>query len=419
MNYKRVDMVNSKQNWVSYSYIMVMLVMTFPVFKSNVSSNLAFAFCWIISISIAILFLKNYTKSNLFISLLVYSSIVLLNYLSGDVYFYSHFYVLNEFFMLFISTSMVWFYIPNIKRSKFDLLLLLFGLFLIESAIVSFYITIDNPGLLRQMSSEEGMKDNYDVIVPYFKIGMSDYSIPHALPIIIPGLVYAIKKTKYYYKVFYIVVLISSVILANSSGSVTALLLSILSLFLSLIISGKSLKRSKNRIVVALIIFMPFFLNQSMQLSVFDTIGNVFPENNYLQTKIDDMKASIISDRAQGTVASREDKYNLTFDAIVNNIIIGTNEKFGGHSTIPDRWATLGIVGFIPYILFLCFSIKYVLKFIRGSSLYYYYIGAGIALLLLLTKSMGAWLVWFSFLFLLPCTLVYYSKDVETCKLKG
>ena len=108
-------------------------------------------------------------------------------------------------------------------------------------------------------------------------------------------------------------------------------------------------------------------------------------------------------------MSTRIDLYNQSLSLGVTSLLIGTNGDIGGHSTIIDHFATLGIIGFIPFIILLCLIIKQEWNFLPKESSHFFVFGVLMSILMLLLKSMSNPEMWLYSLTLLPLIIHKYS----------
>ena len=397
-------------------YVLVMLSLTFQLFNTIPIFDRHYLF-WLIAAVLSFSYCKDFLKSITFTWLVVYFLVICLNRVSGDSYFKEPAKMINELVAFFIPASMAFYLFKRKDKTLVRYLLLFFGVFLVESAIVSFYVNSLFPDIIRIQSSAENVAENLTFLQPFIRMGMTDYILPHAMPVIIPGLVYVTVSSKGSKRLIYALILVAAWMLSYVSGSFTALLLSTITLFLSFLVSKKNKRKTITRLVVASIFLVPLASSPSLQFSILDGVQQLIPDENIAYRKIADIEESIIYGDAEGGVGKRQEKYDQTFSVIQESPLIGTNEaKIGGHSAVLDRIAVLGLIGIIPYFLFIFYQLKYIIRYIGGAQRYYFYIGLFAALLMILSKNMSYWPLWFMLFTLLPGLL--WIKDGEWAESK-
>ena len=167
-----------------------------------------------------------------------------------------------------------------------------------------------------------------------------------------------IKKPRARY--FFMIVLVSCLILCYLGGSTTALLTGVLGLLISMFTKVGSGRKQTLRF--SLLTVLVFFLisNDAIMLSFLNWADGRVGDMSAFHSKIMDFEESIVYGDSSGTaVQGRGELYNMSFRAIFSNPIFGTNaDIIGGHSTLLDHWACLGLLGFIPYVCFIYWQIK-------------------------------------------------------------
>ena len=397
---------------LQYLWILVMLSLTFPLSMHWPIFERHYIFI-AIGILLTILFAKRFFKQIVFNWTVIFLIIVYLNYIAGDSYFTDLNMVLfQESVNFIIPLSLTFYLFTKHDYGLFKLLIIVFGLFLIECAVISYWANSLLPGIIRLQSNAVSIQQNANILAPYVNIGMTDYAIPHAIPIIIPGLYYAFINSVNNYKVFFIIIIIASIILSYSSESFTALFFTIFSLIISIIsVNKNNSKKTITRILIVSLLFLPIASSKDLQLSSVKFVQSFFPEESLAYKKFSDITTSLTYNEADGSVSSRAITYEKTFDAIINNVIIGSDQDSGGHSAIFDRLAAIGLVGMIPWLMIIIYQIKFTLKYLRGPIRYYYYIGIFLALLMMLLKNMSNWTMWFFVITILPCLLWWIENS--------
>lgn len=409
--------VSSKPNVYQLLYIILMLSMTFPIFRHIPIFNMQYIF-WGIGIFLGVYLANSYFKTTAFWWMLLYTLVVFINYIGGDIYFHDYMSVLKEFIFFFIPATMTE-YVVNRGNIRFiKLIIIAFLFFLLEATIVSYYADLMYPTIMRLQSNAQAVDENASLLLPLQRLGMSDYLLPHAMPVIIPGLVCAIKSSQRQWKIVFFIGIFVAWLLSYVSGSFTALLFSTLSLLFSLLIKRDSIKNNVKRLLLIGLITIPIISIKPLQLSILQEIQTLFSSDSHTYKKINDIEETIVFGQAEGGVESREIRYEQTWDAFKENVFIGTNNQIGGHSSIPDRLALLGFFGIIPLLLFLYWHIKYILRFIESIKRLYYLVGLFFAMLMMMTKSMSCWTMWFALFTLLPCLLWIESKETQSHNLK-
>ena len=398
---------------LQYFYVLVMLSYTFYVFNFVPILDRHWIFM-IIAFILPLAYTTSYFGHKTFFAMMLYIGIVVLNYFGGDYFFNNYAKVIDEFIQLFIPSSMLYYLLKYRDYKLYRTMLVFFGVVLTYSTIISFIADQQYPGIMRLESFQANIEANAAILMPFFRIGLSDYTLPHALPVIAPGLIYCIRRKTGWWRIFLWIVLAASAVLTYVSGSFTAFMMEIVVVLISFLIGRNNKRGTRRSIILITVVALPFILSTQLQYQTLHSLKGIFDSDGLTYHKLDDLEQSILSSEATGSLEAREEKYESTIEVIVNNILIGTNtEQTGGHSSIPDRLALLGLVGFIPYILFIYLQTKFTLLNIAQNKRIYYLIGIAAGLIMMTVKSMSSWQMWFLFLAVLPGLLLFVDDDVE------
>lgn len=344
---------------------------------------------------------KSFFSTKSFIYLLLYFIVVFLNLIGGDRYFSNIGKVIQEVATLFFTSSLIY-YVYSRDCVKFTKWLLVSTMIVIVYySISTFLINLEYPGIVRETVALINEENRQSVIL--YMRGLVNYQLPHALPIIIPALIFNIRSNVYtkFIKFLFFVVLVAALAIVYMSYSATALILSILILVLSLMVKEDSVKNNIIRLMVITVIALPLLINPEF---IFGPLLRLFSseENTIYFDRLFELQDLSATGSASGDLASRQTRYGMTFSLIKENILFGSNKLPGGHMAIIDRLAILGLVGFIPYLLFIICQIKYAAKRINVYSKTYYAIGIFAALFMLTMKGMSSWEIWYFMLTIMP-----------------
>ena len=342
--------------------------------------------------------------------LALYSLVLVLNYLSGDKYFDSIGDVVQEIVILFFTSSLTFYIISNehIKLAK----ILIFSTLavIIYYSISSFIIEQENPGIIRNTVYMTNVGDLEELRFVYSR-GLATYQLPHAVPILIPPLVMCIRGNtiRKWQRILYVVALIAIFVITFISYAATALFLAISILILTLLFRAGKAQNNIVRLVVIGIILLPLIINPGIIVKPFLGLLSSAEDASYVE-KLMDIEQLTGSGVSSGSVAARESKYEITLYEIMENPLLGTNNRTGEHSAIFDRWACLGLIGWIPYLMFLFSQYKLALKRICKDKRAYYVLGILAASFMLFTKNMSNWETWFMVFTILPLMIWLQSQ---------
>lgn len=396
-----------------YLWILVMLSMTFTLFDHLPIFQRHYIFLFL-GFVLIFFYARELFQTNYFVAIVTHILIITFNFSFGDVYYSSSKMIVKEANMFIFPLGMYYCFRKCYDRSLFHLMLIVFGVFLIESTIIAAIANHLYPGIMRYMSGVDNMAERIDVLRPFQRLGISDYAMPHALPVLIPGLVYGVRNTEGFYKKACIVLIVTSFVLAYVSNSSTALIMTVIVFVFSMLINPRTSSKNIIALFVSFLILTPILTNKDVQVGFLEGLNSIVPEDANIHRKIYDIEDSIIYGEAEGSVENRTIKYDLTKNEFIKHPLLGTSEAVGGHSSILDRLATLGILGMIPFVLFLVLFSKSVLRSLPQDRHFYYLLGLFSAIMMLTAKSAMNWAMWLCVLFLLPGILLFLGNSIST-----
>lgn len=232
--------------------------------------------------------------------------------------------------------------------------------------------TENNPGLADAMSAS----------------GIVRYGVIEAVPFLIPFLVFYIKtENKLSYKLLLVLFLALEYFILVRASFATSLILASAAIVLALIGSGRSNKKSVLAIV-AIIVF--FSLNKQLLVFSLNSVKPFFV-NTAIYNKITDINNSIVYGEMDGEVAGRGELYNKSWNNFLDNPVLGNAKKAdtGGHSFFIDRLSYFGIVGTLPFFLFLYYTFKNHYSLISKERKFYYLIGVFTFIILGFSKNVS------------------------------
>lgn len=371
---------------------------------------------YILFLGVVVCFIEcnSFFNSKPFIPLVLFELVLGLNMLMKDPLHASTNGFLYEMISICI-TAMMGFYLMRTKDdrlTKITIVMIMIILFI--NAIGSTFVETILPGSIRACVTEFHTTGSQELAKSFYKYGMASYGMTHAIPTIIPMLVFGIKTIqKSRLKLFFVSVLVASLILCYLGGSTTALILGVLGLLFSLF--TKSNRGNSQFVILALfsIVFLLIVSNDAIMLSFLKWSDNMVGNEGPFHAKIIDFEKSIMYDETGEGVGGRKTLYLMSLDAIVSNPVFGTNSKIiGHHSTLLDHCACLGLIGVIPFILFIYRQIKNSGQLLSKNSRMFYIQGSIIAVLMLAVKSMDGWESWL-FLFVVLPLMARYIESIS------
>ena len=367
---------------------------------------------------------KNYYLQKYFVWAVIYVIVLAFNYFSGDKYFDNINNVVEETCVLLVPAALSYYIITNKKLKLAKWLLFSFMLLIIYSSIATFLVVQIFPDAVRYSVYLLNIGDTQTINLLY-GMGMVTYRFPHAIPAFIPVLVYIIKskggykrqRWKMLLRWFALISLLSLLLLVYLSNATTALLVSMLSLILSFFILGKDNKYNVPLVMVIAVLFLPFVINSDWLVSLLNDVGSILGQDTSFTDRFDDIRFYSQTGNAEGDLGGRFNKYDISISCFLESPLIGSDKAPGGHSAVIDRLASLGLVGWIPYILFVFAMIKKQRRLLSMQVASYYFVGVASALLILFSKDMSNWDTWFFAFCLLPVGLwvanIDFNKTVE------
>lgn len=400
------------------SYILIFLLITasFPLIAGWIPF---FQKMWIVLFFLFFTFfvsVKQIYKFKSVVYLLIYFVVLFINVQTGDTLIPSIPIALVEVFFLYLPCAITLWCLNNQDKSFMKKVLFSsFFMYLIE-CICSFLIIKTQPGIIRFLYSFADNEGGRGFMYSYYRLGLLDYSMAHAIPILIPPLFYAYKKQLGTVKYFIAFCIGMCVFLCWLSDSTTALMIVILVFFLSGVTDMTGLLSNVKKISVVLLLTTPVILSDEIQLKILDSAEKILGTESVFAEKIDEFRYSINNEDMTGDMQGRVDRYNKSICYFVENPIMGTNEKPGNHAAILDRLAVLGLIGFIPLVLYFVSIIKEYALFLPKESLPFYIEGLFAGFLMLTTKGMWVWPMFFVMFMLLPFILFFVDKkEIAQC----
>lgn len=352
------------------------------------------------------------TKS--MIPLALYSIVLYLNAMSGDFLIGSTTNAINEVMVLFVPAALALYCTKGASGMFVKWLLTIALVFLLIELVASVIILESQPGIIRSMHAMVMEEADISYMFEFYRFGLLDYSMAHAIPILIPPIVCYFKDGKTKIKIFCTLMILACVFLTWLSESTTALMLVVLMIILGFWVNTR-LSYRRNIIVIAFMVGLSVLLMSSDQLmmGILDVSGNLVGEESTQYAKIEEMRMSLIEDQATGDLLGRMNRYQISISQFFENPILGTNMKPGRHSSLLDKLATLGLVGFVPLMLFFWHYLKTIWNTLIPNRRIYYLECIIAAFLMVLFKGMWVWPIFF-FLFMVSPSMLVTSQSIKT-----
>ena len=345
---------------------------------------------------------------------LAFSAIIMfLNVLSGDAYYAEKSKVFLEIAMLALVPMMTNYAIQEADKQWFlkGCIITFFAILAIET-VSTFYIDRQIPGAIRLLFKESLQSVNRnEVLYPFFKLGLSNYMLPHAMPMLIPPLVMGFKDrlNPMMLRIGSFVFLLLAMELIWLSGAMAAFMMGIFFLILA-VFTPFSEKPSLTFLIILGILFFPFVIFDELPQLVLKISQDIFSDNVYIYRKLLLLEENLYSEEATGDVAERQNLYLISLNEFINNIFIGTNNALGNHSAFMDRLATLGLTGFVPYITYYYIQIKSFRRYIPDLNRIYFDEAIAAGLLMLLFKDTDSWEIYLTLFTVTPLLVIFLSR---------
>lgn len=271
-------------------------------------------------------------------------------------------------------------------------------------------IAVLQPGLIRETAYNE------DLFIKLQQLGVMSYAFPHSVVFVIPALCFGMKYIKSkWIKIFCLIAFIETFVIVYMGEATTPLLLGFIAFFVSVIYNiHKSNIVNITRIVLIVFLIL-IFMNKSIIVYLLNSIAPLF-EGTAFAEKLHELELSIgVGVASGGDLESRQDYMGNTFNAIINNLILGTinSKEIGGHNYLLDILASLGLVGFIPFVIWLFYVVRLEYRTLPKYCRFYYVIGITCFLIHALTKNMWSGEFFLYPFLILPCLLYFLGSNKE------
>jgi len=396
-----------KNRILTYTAVFIIIISTFTLIQgySRFLLENKFFLVGILAVLITLYYPKVYLKTSIS-WLIFYTIVLLLNYLYGDEVIDFKF-ILLEITFYFVPSALFLICLKNNDLKSLEIISISILLVIVITSVLTILQAEATPGIVRRILAKEG---DYTYTMQQFRKGVTNYAMPHALPFIVPPLIYALKEKKNLFKerlpaLIFLVIVSFVIFYTESTGALIILFFSVIT---SLILSKKSLGKNIIRLI-GLGFLAGIFLNTQTLTSVLNFFGAKTETMEYFW-KILSIETLLETGQYTGGIAERKELHDLSIYAFLNNPLLGTDKssEIGGHSYFMDRAGLVGLIGFLPLFLFFFFQIKITYEYLPSSTKMYYLIGIAGCIILGFQKNMGGFEYWLYLFFLLPalCILI-------------
>lgn len=410
--------INSKIK-IPHLFVFIVFCLTFNAVKYWPLFGIT-SICYAMGIILPFIICPSFYGTKQLLWFLLYAVVVSLNFLTGDVYMDNTNSLMIGFVGFYVSMAMSYYVFTRNDISLMRAIVYTVCVVIIWTTVVTAIYDRMFPGMVRMLYgvAVKGLEAKVDLgsFKKYYAMGLSSYAMPHAIPVLIPAFVMGVKNSSLDKKqrVLSAIMLLCCLMLVYFSGATGPVLVSFMVLLISLIIRRGSLVLNVFVFIIVFLLIMPFVMDDQFLLAALEWIDGLVGGEGYFHYKIIDFEESIIYEENAGDVAAREELYGQTIGLIfdnVKNLFIGVQEGHGGHSALMDRFASLGLVGFIPLMAVLVSQAKFLVKQLPANTRMYYYTSILAAMMMLLSKNVTGWTMWFFLFAALPFYLVYFSNS--------
>lgn len=355
---------------------------------------------------------SDFFSTRSFTFFLLYIIVVFLNVISGDLFFPTPRSAVFEIMWVLLPAVFLFGFLKkgNEKISNATVVMVL--IIIICNAIGSSFIEMVFPGSIRALNAETRLTGESALQNYYFRFGLANYALPHAVTMVIPllimGLKFPIEKKR---KLFLLASLIACLVLIYLSGATGALLTGIFALVISVMTKNKTGTGRLLLFFVSGVSLMFLLGNDRLLLSMLEWFDGVIGGQGHFHNKIMDFETLIMYGESTGDINERESLYTATIEAIIEHPLFGVNEGTGGHSALLDRCAALGLVGFLPFLLFIYTQIKQSISIIKKQSVVFYLESVIVAFMMLTIKAIDRWEMWLFLFTVLPLLTRYIENS--------
>ena len=404
---------NSIYRGLSYLLVFLLAALSFPIIPGWIPPLQKIWVTLVMAFLVYTALTQKLSWGKSTVCLLFYFVVMFFNAKMGDVLIPSTQIALVEVLFLYVPSAVVlWcFSQENISFIK-SVLIVSLALFAIE-AVSSFIILQVEPMIIRSLYKIATDEGDTGIMYEYYRTGLMDYSMAHAIPILIPPLFYAYKKvaSTVKSKIFFMIAIAGCVFLTWLSDSTTALMLAVLFLVIGFMTNVSDIRSNFRKLIIIGIIAFPIVVSDDVQLAVLDAAEAVLGPESVFAEKIEEFRYSIENEgKMSGDMQGRIDRYNKSLDMFFTNPLWGTNTKPGNHASLIDRLGAFGLLGFIPLMLFFWYSLKHISTYLPADSLVFFIQGILAAMVMLGTKGMWNWSMFYNLFILLPF-IIYYTNE--------
>lgn len=316
--------------------------------------------------------------------------------------------VLSLIVCYMIMPTLYFYYNKICTFKQFSTVLIIVFLFTTYSLICTIPFFLTQPGMIRATASDGPLQ------ILMQQSGAMNYALPHCAIFVIPALCFGYKYSSFKgVKAFMLLLILETFIIVYIGEATTPLLLGIVSLILSMAYNAKKSFRTNFVKIVVFLLFLIPLMSKSFTFFITSFLKNLFNGTEFVN-KINELESTLLYGEITGDdVESRQDLLDKTMSAFLDNPLFGTlnSDLLGGHNYLLDLLASLGLLGFIPLIVWLYYIVKKTYFSLPHFCRFYYVVGISTFLIQACTKNVWAEEFFFFSFFILPCVLIYLCKS--------
>ena len=297
-----------------------------------------------------------------------------------------------------IMPSIMLAYILSLKKNFKFIKIIGWGsvILLILSFIYILPVISISANMLRELTSSDAVD-----IPP----GLPDYTLMHSYPLMLPGLCLAFRISSEYKRLMFAMIISLFYYVILKTAVTTSIGISSAFILFSIVVS----KKSMNKTILILCFCAIFFIIAYYSGLVLYFIECIMPyfDGTAVSDKLNDIHNSITAGQVSGgSLEVRGELHDLSKQSFYTNPIFGS-DKVGRHSHILDILGSMGLFGFVPFIMMIISVIKLYLPKVRDKfDRVFLYSCFAIAIVYLYSKGIFGATGWLFTFVLAPCLVI-------------
>ena len=406
-------MEKSNKTYFYFVSYMVIISAFLPVVFNNlppvVRSHHIWAFFWLFSVFVlkAKILLNRVIHYLMLVGFII--SISLLDFFWADIKDDMKFMVLREFYEIMVAISIFVYYRMENDHIGMARLARVALYCIIVTAILSIVTSIINPFFARDIVGIADLSNQDKAnVLQYERYGGGGYGFYSGLVCLFPILIYFYKynsqsywgkKTLFFIIVLFFVTLVRVQFFAN-------ILVAALFILLSMMAS----KRIIRSLVIVMVMFtILYFIPLEYYINFLQYLSSFFNKNSDVSMKFNDLALFLSTGGEVGDyseAAIRAQRFPLLMNSFLSNPLFG-GTYHNHHMFWMNKLAMFGIIGTIPFIVFLIAYIRTSIKQFNRLYTYYFLLAIFSIVTLGFTKALFGRELWYTYFVVLP--FLYYN----------